>query len=78
MLASASPEFTTTETYEPFMTVAIDTLGPFPETVHGHKYVMVIVCCFTSFVELIPTFDNTAEAAAEALLQVFGRYGASF
>ena len=74
----ATPEFTTTEVYEPFMTVAIDTLGPFPPTVHGHKYVMVIVCCFTSYVELIPTFDNTAAAAAEALLQVFGRYGASF
>ena len=74
----ATPTFTTTETYEPFVCVALDTLGPFPETVHGHKYVMVVVCCFSSFVELIPTFDNTAVAAAEALLQVFGRYGATF
>ena len=58
--------------------MAIDTLGPFPATKFGNKYVMVIICCFSSFVELIPTFDNTAVSAAEALLQVFGRYGATF
>jgi hypothetical protein len=72
------PEFTTTETYEPFVTVAIDTLGPFPPSRRGHVYIFVIVCCFTSYVELVPSIDNTAQSAAEALLTVFGRYGAAF
>jgi hypothetical protein len=74
----AIPEHTTTEVYEPFVSVAIDTLGPFPTSPQGHKYVFVIVCCFSSFTELIPSFDNTAIAAAHALLQIFGRYGATF
>jgi hypothetical protein len=64
--------------YEPFVSVAIDTLGPFPTSPQGHKYVFVIVCCFSSFTELILFFDNTAIAAAHALLQIFGRYGATF
>jgi len=74
----STPEFTTTESYEPFVLVAIDTLGPFPPSRRGHVYVFVIVCCFSSFVELVPSVDNTAQAAAEALLTVFGRYGAAF
>jgi hypothetical protein len=72
------PEFTTTESYETFVMVAIDTLGPFPPSRRGHVYVFVIVCCFSSFVELVPSIDNTAHSAAEALLTVFGRYGAAF
>jgi transposase InsO family protein len=76
--AISIPEFTTTETYEPFVTVAIDTLGPFPPSRRGHLYVFVIVCCFSSYVELVPSVDNTAQSAAEALLTVFGRYGAAF
>jgi hypothetical protein len=76
--AISIPEFTTTETYEPFVTVAIDTLDPFPPSRRGHLYVFVIVCCFTSYVELVPSIDNTAQSAAEALLTVFGRYGAAF
>jgi hypothetical protein len=55
--------------------VAIDTFGPLPTSPHGFKYVFAIVCCFTSFVELVPSFDNTAVSAANALLTVFGRYG---
>jgi hypothetical protein len=74
--AISIPEFTTTETYEPFVTVAIDTLGPFPPSRRGHLYVFVIVCCFSSYVELVPSIDSTS--AAEALLTVFGRYGAAF
>jgi len=31
-----------------------------------------MVCCFTSSVELVPSFDNTAQSAAEALLTIFG------
>ena len=70
-----TPEFTTTETYEPFVMLAIDTFGPLPTSPHGYKYVFAIVCCFTTFVELVPSFDNTAVSAANALLTVFGRYG---
>ena len=38
----------------------------------------MVICCCSSFIELIPSFDNTAVAAAEALLSIFGRYGATF
>jgi phosphate transport system permease protein len=55
--------------------LAIDTFGPLPTSPHGYKYVFAIVCCFTTFVELVPSFDNTAVSAANALLTVFGRYG---
>jgi transposase InsO family protein len=55
--------------------IAIDTFGPLPISPHGFKYVFAIVCCFTTFVELVPSFDNTAISAANALLTVFGRYG---
>jgi transposase InsO family protein len=52
---------------------AIDTFGPLPTSPHGFKY--VFACCFTTFIELVPSFDNTAISAANALLTVFGRYG---
>lgn len=33
----------------PFETVEIDTCGPFPETVQGHKHVVTIVDHFSSW-----------------------------
>lgn len=70
------PELLTTERYEPFETVAVDTIGPLPEDENGNKYIVVFICCFTRFTEAIPTKDCTARSAATAMLQVFGRYGA--
>jgi transposase InsO family protein len=61
--------------YEPFEQVAIDTMGPMTEDVDGNKYILVVIDCFSRFVELIPCKDVTAVSAAKALLQVVGRYG---
>lgn len=72
------PEHTTTDVYELFVSVAIDTLGSFPSTPQDYAHVFAIICCFFSFMELIPSFDNTDVSADHALLQVFGRYDACY
>jgi hypothetical protein len=47
--------------------VSIDTMGPFPVDVHGNIYVIVIIDCFSRYVELFPAADCTAEAATQAI-----------
>ena len=53
----------------------IDTIGPLPVDEKGNTYIIVIVDVFSRFVELYPTRDATAKAAAEAIVQHIGRYG---
>ncbi len=53
----------------------IDSIGPLPIDSEGFQHIMVVVDCFTRFVELYRLRDVTASAAANALLQHFGRYG---
>ena len=53
----------------------IDTLGPFPTDSLGNSYLIVIIDCFSRFVELYPTRDTTAKEAARVLLEHVGRYG---
>ena len=65
----------TTVVKEPFSVVALDTIGPIPEDAYGFKFIIVLLDCFTRFVELVPAKDVTALEAAQALLTVFGRYG---
>src|SRR5690606_18017100 len=66
----------TTVVDQPFEVVALDTIGPLPEDESGNRYLIVLVDCFSRFVELFPAPDVTAERAVAALLQLFGRYGA--
>ncbi len=65
----------TTAVREPFSVVAVDTMGPFPADAYGNCYVVVMIDCFTRFVELKATKDCTALEAATSLLDIFGRYG---
>jgi transposase InsO family protein len=65
----------TTAVEQPFAVLSVDTIGPLPVDSHSNKYIVVIVDSFTRFVELWPCKDVTARAAAEAVLQVVGRYG---
>ena len=51
----------------PLQLVASDILGPFPISVTGAKYVLVVVDKFTRFCWLIPIPDQTAETVADAL-----------
>mmetsp|Transcript_12868 Transcript_12868/g.21379 ORF Transcript_12868/g.21379 Transcript_12868/m.21379 type:complete len:1181 (+) Transcript_12868:947-4489(+) len=66
----------TTASYDPMDLLSIDTIGPIDEDVDGNKYIIVIICCFTRYVELFPAPAADAASAALALLQHFGRYGA--
>lgn len=62
----------TVSTMEPMECLNIDYLGPFPDG--GH--ILVIIDCFTRFIELYHVTEPTAEATAKALLHQLGRYGA--
>lgn len=53
----------------------MDSIGPFPADKFGNQYVHVMFDCFSRFVELMPTKSTTANEAAYAMLQRFGRYG---
>ena len=56
--------------------VAIDILGPFPESFRGNKKVLVFADYFTKWVEYIPIKDEKAATVAEALVSVvFSHYG---
>jgi len=61
--------------YGPWERVNIDTIGPLPEDELGYKFIIVIIDCFSRFLELHPAKDATAAAAADALYQTFGRFG---
>ena len=65
----------TTEVYEPFQGIAMDTTGPFNMDTRGNKYFITFICTFSRFVEIIPVKDTTSVEAAIALLQIVGRYG---
>lgn len=66
----------TTSSYEPMEVLNIDTIGPMTADENGKKYILVVICCFTRFVELYSISDTSAAQAALALLQHIGRYGA--
>jgi transposase InsO family protein len=62
----------TNAAYEPMFCLNIDSIGP----VKDGKHILVIICCFTRFVELFCVNDTTAKEAAKCLFAHFGRYGA--
>ena len=74
-MASASASLHTTERYEPFEVFAADVVGPLPRS-HGFRYFIVFICLFTRFVEIVPIAKNTAISCVDAMIQVYGRYGA--
>ncbi|GKT15337.1 Transposon Ty3-I Gag-Pol polyprotein, partial [Aduncisulcus paluster] len=57
-----------TSTKHPFQTVAIDSLGPLPESTSGNKYIIVCIDCFSRFAVLAPTVSTSAKEAASVLL----------
>jgi transposase InsO family protein len=65
----------TVATYSPMYAINVDTMGPFMESSQGFTNIIVIVDCFTRFVELYPSIGATGLEAAHALLHHFGRYG---
>lgn len=60
----------------PIERVAMDILGPLPETDNGNKYVLVVGDYFTKWIESYPLPDQEAETVARVLVQEFiCRYG---
>ena len=59
-----------------FDSIAIDTSGPYEETSQGNKYIVSVICLFSSYVEAFSVKDKTAQTIANILLsEIFPRYG---
>jgi transposase InsO family protein len=54
--------------------INIDTIGPLPADDRGNQYLIVIIDCFSRFVELYEVPDTSARYAAQALLEHISRY----
>lgn len=65
----------TLASYSPWDKVNIDAMGPFPETAEGYQHILVVIDCFTRFVELFPIKTTSAAEAKRAILALIGRYG---
>jgi transposase InsO family protein len=59
----------------PLERIAIDIVGPLPESDDGNIYILVVIDSFSRYVELVPMRDRTAERVAKALLTWICRYG---
>ena len=55
----------------PMQRVALDILGPLPETNQGNKYVLVVGDYFTKWVEAYPIPDEKAETVARTFVSEF-------
>lgn len=66
----------TTASYMPMDVLNIDTIGPVAKDAQGNEFIIVVIDCFTRWVELYGVPDTSALSAARALLQHVGRYGA--
>jgi transposase InsO family protein len=60
----------------PFERVQVDILGPLPLTLEGNRYLLVIVDCFTKWIEAFPLRNIRAKTVAETFVnQVVSRHG---
>ena len=66
----------TTAAYYPMEVLNVDTIGPLESDEDGNCYILVIIDCFSRWVELHAIKDTSAVCAAEALSEHIGRYGA--
>lgn len=69
----------TTAAREPMERISIDAIGSLPESCGGFMYILVVIDCFTRFVELYPLVLSTGgEEAARCLACHAGRYGTPY
>ena len=60
----------------PFETLAMDFVGPVPETERRHKNILVVTDYYTKWVEAFPTRDQQAVTVAKLLVnEIFARFG---
>jgi transposase InsO family protein len=65
----------TTASYTPMEVLNIDTIGPVSKDSADNCYILVIIDCFTRFVELYPRSDTSALPCARALLSYVCKKG---
>jgi hypothetical protein len=65
----------TTATYRPMDRINLDLIGPLPEDDKKQSYILVMIDCFSRFVELYAIESKEAEPIAHKLLEWVGRYG---
>ena len=59
----------------PFFRCHMDLTGPFPKSKNGNKYILVLKCALTKWVEIFALIDKTAESVAECIVEeVICRY----
>lgn len=60
----------------PFQRIQMDILGPLPKTLSGNQYLLVVVDCFTKWVEAFPLKNIRAKAITEVFVsEVVARHG---
>ena len=55
----------------PLERVALDIIGPLPETKDGNRWILVVGDYFTKWIEAYPLVDTTAESVAKKLVTEF-------
>jgi transposase InsO family protein len=65
----------TVAAYHPMERLGMDSIGPLLPSKDGYQYILVIIDCFTRWVELYPLTDLAAIPTAKVLMQHFGRFG---
>ena len=59
----------------PFARIAMDMVGPLPQTDEGHKFVLTVCDYGMKFPEAFPMKTTTSKEVAEALVELFSRVG---
>ena len=60
---------------EPFASVAIDLVGPFPKAKSGHRYLLTMIDLASRYPEALPLKTIMAEDVAEDLVELICRHG---
>ena len=61
--------------YQPMEVLNVDMIGPLPKDDLGNQFILVVIDCFSRWVELFGILDTSAASAASALLSHCGRFG---
>ena len=59
----------------PFTKLAIDVVGPLKMTKDRNRFILTIICCASRWPEAYPLKTTTSKDVAEALFDVFSRFG---
>ena len=60
---------------EPFKRVAVDLVGPLRRTQGGHRYILTLIDMATRYPEAVPLRRIDASTVAEAICEIFSRFG---